>query len=344
MTRRLNRKTRVLSMNQYIHRATLGLSKTERLDAAAELRTHLLERISEYQAQGFAQEEAEYLSVKGMGEPQVTNRELLGHFLTTPLGWAVLAALIVGWAGWQIKTHPDQPQVQWGGLVDVNEFSNGGALPAWYRAYHFKTPPGTRFMQLAWIGGLGSQRAVLAAKPLTEGQVIVGGPTWREWWTTRTPLPYADTPWSKTCRNQQPVHLQMLVDSPNYMNGLHEPNSNLHGVLWCSGLPLPPTQKGITQYGGGSGTSKGSYVMGSIVEVQQADGKTDKGRLRLNHWTLLDLHRMNVKATYKSGQKVNVTGEALLVIRPSDSDLPAPLPQYRYDTSTDQWTVREVAP
>lgn len=100
MTRRAQRRRRVLSVNAYIHRATLGLPKDERLDAAAELRAHLLERIAEHEAQGFSREEAEYLAVKGMGEPSVTNRELLGHFLTNRAGWLTLAALLTGIAAW----------------------------------------------------------------------------------------------------------------------------------------------------------------------------------------------------------------------------------------------------
>lgn len=96
MTRRMKGTGRVLSLNGYIHRATLGLTKDERLDAAAELRTHLLERVAEHEAQGFTREEAEYLAVKGMGEPAVTNRELLGHALTHRAGWVVVALLLLG--------------------------------------------------------------------------------------------------------------------------------------------------------------------------------------------------------------------------------------------------------
>lgn len=101
MTRRAaHRSGKVLSLNQYVQRATLGLPKAERVDAAAELRAHLLERITELEQQGFARDEAEFLAVRAMGDPQTTNRQLLGHFLTTPLGWLALGVVLLGGAGW----------------------------------------------------------------------------------------------------------------------------------------------------------------------------------------------------------------------------------------------------
>ena len=99
MTRRLSRTPLLLSIDAYIHRATLGLPKAERLDAAAELRAHLLERTAEHEAQGFSREEAEFLAVKGMGDPQPVNRSLLGHALTHKAGWLALAVLLAGGGG-----------------------------------------------------------------------------------------------------------------------------------------------------------------------------------------------------------------------------------------------------
>ncbi|MFC6660793.1 hypothetical protein [Deinococcus multiflagellatus] len=43
-----------LTVEGYVHRATRGLPAAERLDAAAELRTHLLDRAAEHEAQGFS--------------------------------------------------------------------------------------------------------------------------------------------------------------------------------------------------------------------------------------------------------------------------------------------------
>ena len=90
----------MLSLNQYIHRATLGLPRAERLDAAAELRAHLLERVAELEQKGFAREEAEFLAVRAMGDPAPINRGLLGHAFTARLGWSVLALALLGGGGW----------------------------------------------------------------------------------------------------------------------------------------------------------------------------------------------------------------------------------------------------
>ncbi|UQN05241.1 permease prefix domain 1-containing protein [Deinococcus sp. QL22] len=102
MTRHLSRTPRLLSLDAYIHRATLGLPKAERLDAAAELRAHLLERTAEHEAQGFSREEAEFLAVKSMGDPEPVNRSLLGHALTHKAGWLALAVLLAGSGGWWV--------------------------------------------------------------------------------------------------------------------------------------------------------------------------------------------------------------------------------------------------
>ncbi|MFB9993626.1 permease prefix domain 1-containing protein [Deinococcus oregonensis] len=111
MTRRLNRASRLLSIDAYIHRATLGLPKAERLDAAAELRAHLLERTAEHEAQGFSREEAEFLAVKGMGDPHPVNRSLLGHALTHKAGWLALALLLAGGGGWWASREWLPPRV-----------------------------------------------------------------------------------------------------------------------------------------------------------------------------------------------------------------------------------------
>lgn len=87
-------------LDRYIFRATLGLPKNERLDTAAELRTHLTEQVEELMAQGFAKDEAEYLAVQAMGDVKVTNRQLLGHVFTHRLGWAALGVVLVGGLGW----------------------------------------------------------------------------------------------------------------------------------------------------------------------------------------------------------------------------------------------------
>ena len=55
MTRRTaEQPSKVLSLNQYVRRVTLGLPRGDRLDAAAELRAHLLERVTELEGEGYA--------------------------------------------------------------------------------------------------------------------------------------------------------------------------------------------------------------------------------------------------------------------------------------------------
>ncbi len=63
--------------DRYIRQATKGLTRKVRLDRAAELRTHLLERTKKYILEGFSAEEAEYLAVEHMGpvaEPRDTRK------------------------------------------------------------------------------------------------------------------------------------------------------------------------------------------------------------------------------------------------------------------------------
>lgn len=53
--------------DKYIRRSTRGLSDAVRLERAAELRTHLLERTNKLVLEGFAPEEAEFLAVERIG-------------------------------------------------------------------------------------------------------------------------------------------------------------------------------------------------------------------------------------------------------------------------------------
>ncbi|WP_199188309.1 permease prefix domain 1-containing protein [Deinococcus arcticus] len=116
------------AVSRYVFRATLGLPRHERLELAAELRTHLLDRTRQLQAEGFSREEAEHLAVQGMGNVSVTNRQLLGHVLTHPLGWAVLAALLLcggSWWVWRYVPLPAyrQTSVQWSQTVEAADLA-----------------------------------------------------------------------------------------------------------------------------------------------------------------------------------------------------------------------------
>ncbi|MCD0165030.1 permease prefix domain 1-containing protein [Deinococcus sp. 12RED42] len=96
-------------VSRYIRRATTGLPRHERLEVAAELRTHLLDRVRQLEAEGFSREEAEHLAVSAMGHPAGTNRALLGHVFTTALGWTVLTALMTGGGGWWVWKNVPLP-------------------------------------------------------------------------------------------------------------------------------------------------------------------------------------------------------------------------------------------
>ncbi|GAA4015048.1 hypothetical protein GCM10022631_28690 [Deinococcus rubellus] len=100
----------MLSLNEYIQRATLGLPKAERLDAAAELRAHLLERVAELEQKGFAREEAEFLAVQAMGDPAPMNRGLLGWSLPRTLGWAVLGLMSLATGSWWVYNNLMPPK------------------------------------------------------------------------------------------------------------------------------------------------------------------------------------------------------------------------------------------
>lgn len=149
MTRRLPRPRRPLSADAYIHHATRGLPRAERLDAAAELRTHLTERMQEHQAHGFSLEEAEYLAVRGMGDPQPVNRGLLGHAFTHRAGWLTLTALLMGGLGWTAYREwlPPREGAQFGPMNqrDINAlFSDRDAPRGTYQGVTLTYPRGTK--------------------------------------------------------------------------------------------------------------------------------------------------------------------------------------------------------
>lgn len=149
MTRRARGGRRPLTVSAYIARATSGLPRHQRLETAAELRAHLHERTREFQAAGYPREEAEFLAVQGMGDPAPTNRHLLGHLFTTPLGWGMLAATVLGlggyaaWREWlppRVGVHLEQPTpADYGALFAQAEAPRGR-----YQAATLTYPAGTR--------------------------------------------------------------------------------------------------------------------------------------------------------------------------------------------------------
>lgn len=136
------------TVDQYIHKATKGLPRKERLDLAVQLRMHMHEKIQEYMQEGYPREEAEYLTLQDMGDPQVPLEQTLRHFLQYQLPWGVLVAALV-WAYLQSQTHP-APVVKMTSLTsaewvavknhplfkDLNRFESFSAvLPAGSRAF-----------------------------------------------------------------------------------------------------------------------------------------------------------------------------------------------------------------
>ncbi len=98
-------RSKKLSLNRYIWLCTRGLPKNTRLDTAAELRVHVLERIRMLEGQGFTRAEAEHVAVSEMGLPEPTNRAFLGHVFTYTLGWAVLGCAVLGLGLWWAKDN-----------------------------------------------------------------------------------------------------------------------------------------------------------------------------------------------------------------------------------------------
>ncbi|MFN4251146.1 permease prefix domain 1-containing protein [Deinococcus sp.] len=177
MTRRLRRPRRPLSADAYIHHATRGLPRAERLDAAAELRAHLTERMQEHQAHGFSPEEAEYLAVRGMGDPQPVNRGLLGHAFTHRAGWLTLAALLMGSLGWTAYREwlPPREGAQFGARnqQDVNAlFSDKDAPRGTYQGVTLTYPRGTKAVLYVTVSGPEARKLNLTTKDLTQEEQI----------------------------------------------------------------------------------------------------------------------------------------------------------------------------
>ncbi len=210
MTRRLPRPRRPLSADAYIHHATRGLPRPERLDAAAELRAHLTERMQEHQAHGFSPEEAEYLAVRGMGDPHHVNRGLLGHAFTHRAGWLTLAALMVGGLGWTAYREwlPPREGAQFGPMNqrDINAlFSDKDAPRGTYQGVTLTYPRGTKAVLYVTVSSpedqFDSTQVDLFTKDLTNEE---------EWnFTGRIPGSYRYqerlllSDWRMTCKGQE---------------------------------------------------------------------------------------------------------------------------------------------
>jgi hypothetical protein len=269
MTRRARGKGRVLSLDAYIHHATLGLPREERLDAAAELRTHLLARVAEHEAQGFSREEAEYLAVRGMGEPRTVDRGLLGHVFTHRLGWATLAVLILGGAGWSAWREWLPPReglrLEAASPQDIAFlFTLKDAPRGTYQAATLTYPRGTRAVAYVTVASSEDRyqpaNISLFTKDVTgeEAQNFVGRPPgsyrYQERWLLTT--------WPMTCHGQERAGIYttgQVLASPFWNSGTtvqrgpggqitgdcNNPSVRLHTVQEAL-ASVPPTVAGRT--------------------------------------------------------------------------------------------------
>ncbi|MFO7546938.1 MAG: permease prefix domain 1-containing protein [Trueperaceae bacterium] len=89
-------------VDRYIARATFGLPGKKRLDTAAELRVHLLQRVDQLQRQGFSREEAEHLAVERMGSPGPSWKRVTAGVFSRQVGWAAAGALSLALAVWLV--------------------------------------------------------------------------------------------------------------------------------------------------------------------------------------------------------------------------------------------------
>jgi hypothetical protein len=178
------------SIDKYIQQVTAGLPQLERVDTAAELRVHLLQKTQELMAQGFLREEAEHLAVQEMGPVAATNRALLGHIFTTKFGWRVLGFIsltVVAWTGWHFRYIIFWPQAEiqrseitapeLSRALGMSNIIGGGHL-----VYNMTLPQGTKYIHVnTWkysrqnsleIGGL-TMTAPEQAKPEPETMRLI---------------------------------------------------------------------------------------------------------------------------------------------------------------------------
>ncbi|MFC6591353.1 hypothetical protein ACFP81_04540 [Deinococcus lacus] len=221
--------------------------------------------------------------------------------------------------------------------VPVNRFAPGGNLPTTYSGYRFLLPEGTQALEVAWVSLSGrTERVRLAAQAGQLADLAFSQPVWRQGWLTRTPLPGADLPWREKCRGEEPLHLSLEVAGlgPEAAQAqLRVDGSYLNGALWCSGIPAPRRLgPGRFEGGGGQWNLSGSAA-GEATQVQRTDGTRDGGQVRLNGWTVL--------AAYLAGDNQGVRGGGVLLVRPSATTTPAPLPRVSFDRAAGMWQVTE---
>lgn len=233
------------TFSRYVHRATLGLPRQERLEAAAELRTHLMDRAARLEAEGFSREEAEHLAVKGMGDVGVTNRQLLGHVFTNRVAWAVLAVLVLGGGGWWVWQNVPLPMWgqatwRWDSELETADlaalFEDSAAPRGDYLAGQLSVPSRTTWLYTAlvprddegaaWLNLSNLQlsteqgQASIPANRRVISRVLLGGAAWE-----------AATPNCEGAAPQVRLYVGTLPISPWGLGSV------------CTGVKLPPTSQ-----------------------------------------------------------------------------------------------------
>jgi hypothetical protein len=147
-------------IDTYIRRATAGLPRLERVDTAAEIRVHLLQKTRELMAQGFPREEAEHLAVQEMGPVAATNRALIGHVFTSSLGWVMVGLMLAGagvwtylerdWIFWKdttIRVVPLNSDDLQFAMKQIPKFSDAPD----FKKFEFVIPRGTKTVEYAIV-------------------------------------------------------------------------------------------------------------------------------------------------------------------------------------------------
>jgi hypothetical protein len=291
MTRRaFARAGTVLSLDGYIRHATEGLPKPERLDAAAELRVHLLEQISVLEAKGFAREEAEFLAVQAMGAVRLGSRSLLSR--TRILGWTVLGLMSLATGGWwvynnlmppregieitDINLTPDDMRILW----NTRDAPHGPS--ANYNSAILTYSKATKSVYYAYIT---PDSVVVKSNPLSTVNEYDVSKRWPGSYRYQERWLLAAQEGSKACPQDWSLFSSIRVSVPalsSVYSSAGEPpyqdlNTKSSGGPVCSGMKLLPRTPS-TPYGAPNVSTGGALSLGNDRPYEP---------LPLNRWTIL---------------------------------------------------------
>jgi len=299
MTRRAAGKSgRVLSLNQYIHRTTLGLPRAERLDAAAELRAHLLERVAELEKKGFAREEAEFLAVRAMGDPAPINRGLLGHAFTARLGWSMLALALLGGGGWWAANNlmPPKEGVAYTGsdltLEDLRALqADTNAPKGTYQTATLTYPKETK--AIYYLRVTPSTFDVGLKDLVQENGVNLTG-RWPGSYRYQERILITEQQGSKDCPQDWSLYANWQVLPSRFWNGKSLSTigpgvgtSTLSGKEICTGLKRQYIQRPLSAPGQGRQTYPVELLPAMAGIITGNASSQSLQALALNHWTVL---------------------------------------------------------